>query len=258
MTGASTMVQGLRIVPLLLPECPKRQLMGRWWAFVAKSTTVQSVKGGVLLESWVQFAAPTSLKKFVMCWPFSSVYDSAHLQKLDVSGWNAQIWQVPGETTQWILFSGLQLTSSGSLGRMRRKKSRTWYLNTLPSPLWLCCRTLLSPLQDQTPSGYSRLAQQLYVYIAHTDRFMLGPGHDSAQQSLLLVAVKAVLNSKHETILVETVTVASYFVKRCNINVASDLVKQRNVNVASYLAKQCNVTSQATWWNCSCKLCETV
>lgn len=69
----------------------------------------------------------------------------------------------------------------------------------------------------------------------------MGPGHDSAQQSLLLVAVKAVLNSKLETILVETVTVASYFVKRCNINVASDLVKQRNVNVASYLVKHCNV-----------------
>lgn len=38
------------------------------WASVVMSIAMQSVKDGILLESWVRFATQAHLKEFAMCW----------------------------------------------------------------------------------------------------------------------------------------------------------------------------------------------
>lgn len=62
---------------------------------VAKWITDQPVKGDVILESWVQFAAQISFNEFARYWSsqMNSVCDIniIHLLKLDVSGRKAHI-----------------------------------------------------------------------------------------------------------------------------------------------------------------------
>lgn len=76
--------------------------------------TTLTVSGDVQLESWVGFAARSSLKEFSNRWSYQTnrVYDRARLLRSDVPGRNAETQPVTVKTTQHIsLFGNIMLTA---------------------------------------------------------------------------------------------------------------------------------------------------
>lgn len=63
-------------------------LKGGCWVSVARLVTAQSVKGDILVQSWVRFAAQTKFEEICNVWVVpnnSAVCNSGRLLKSDVS-----------------------------------------------------------------------------------------------------------------------------------------------------------------------------
>lgn len=80
--------------------------------FVAKSISAQTVKDGVLTQSWVRFAAPTSFKEVAMRWSSqtTSVNDNASFDEVGCVGQNGTDKANYCKTRNYVLVQILQGT----------------------------------------------------------------------------------------------------------------------------------------------------